>query len=287
MGWWIYKCNSTDVPYQVEFHRADKGNLVQVGVMLWCVAGVFLLLGTPGPANGAPPPQQIAQPADTLTKPEVSTLEPAQVLRGMPVKVSGTGFDHATEIRVRLNEKELLLDKPRGDDAKSFTFRIPPEFPLGRYTVRVIFFRKEQPPLIEGVPVPSQNNQLRVISDTVEKVKVDGVYPLVGYPVFGTFGFRVAGEGFSMVPTDNQLIHTEGGPIDVTWVPVLPDTDKPVDKVYGRVINTRQLEFLGVPQSEYHGRRNFQIRVGDSLSDPIPVTLARVPKWGCPGLPPQ
>ena len=73
----------------------------------------------------------------------------------------------------------------------------------------------EQPPVVEGVPVPSQNNQLRVISDTVEKVKVTNIHPLVGYPVSGKFGFRVLGEGFSLVPTDNQLIRTEGGAIDV------------------------------------------------------------------------
>src|SRR5439155_5774341 len=152
------------------------------------------------------------------------------------------------------------------------------DFPLGQYTVRVVFLRKEQPPVVEGVPVPSQNNQLRVISDTVEKVKVTNIHPLVGYPVSGKFGFRVLGEGFSLVPTDNQLIRTEGGAIDVTWVDILPGTDQPLDKVYGRVVNTRQLEFLGVPQSEYQGRLKLQIRVGDSISDPASVTFARVPK---------
>ncbi len=244
--------------------------MVHVDVLLWCVTSVFLLLAIPELARDDFP--------DTPARPEVSGLEPAQVLRGMLVKVSGTGFDQATEIRVRLNEKELLLDKPHGDDARSLTFRIPPDFPLGQYTVRVLFFRNQQPFSIEGVPVPSQNNQLRVISDTVEKVKVTGVYPLVGYPVSGKFGFRILGEGFSMVPTDNQLVYTGGGTIDVAWRDVLPDKDKPVDKVYGRVVNTRQLEFLGIPQSEYQGRLNIQVRVGDSISDPVPVTFARVPK---------
>src|SRR5260370_37464239 len=130
--------------------------------------GLLMLTGGPsgaGPHKPAPPPA-------------VRALEPAEVLRGMPVKVTGTDFHQATEIRVRLNEKELD-EKPRSEDGKSFTFRIPHDFPLGRYTMRAVFVQKDNSLLVQGVPVPAQQNQLRVVSDTPETVKVTGIYPLV------------------------------------------------------------------------------------------------------------
>jgi hypothetical protein len=263
---------------------SDRRRTPAVGILLWCLAAALALPGAHA-ADDAKGKRRQQSAAAVEKVPQVTSLEPAQVLRGMPVKITGSDFDQATEIRVSLNGKEILLDKPRGDDAKSLTFRVPLDFPLGHYTVRVHFLRGNRPPLIAGVPIPSQKDQLSVISDSAEKLKVTSIDPIVGYPDSGKFSFRVLGEGFSTVPSDNELFHTDHRYIPVTWVDKLPDvtqsTPDTQNKVYGRVVSTRELEFAGIPQSEHQGRLKFQIRVGDSVSDPVPATFAVV-KRGVP-----
>src|SRR5258708_20460359 len=86
------------------------------GPALYLLLGIGLLMLTDGPSAAGPP-----KPA---TPPAVRALEPAEVLRGMPVKGTGTDFDQATEIRVRLHEKELE-QKLRSEDGKSCTFPLP------------------------------------------------------------------------------------------------------------------------------------------------------------------
>src|SRR5262245_8219760 len=122
------------------------GRLVTVAVWSAVVAvtvGGFMV--APRANSAGPQAEKPAEkPADTTSaKPEVLFLEPAEVLRGMPIKVSGKNLDQATEIRVRLNEREYALEKPRSsEDGKSFTFRMPADIRLGRYTVRAVFMLK-------------------------------------------------------------------------------------------------------------------------------------------------
>ena len=99
----------------------------------------------------------------------------------------------------------------------------------------------------------------------------------------GSYGFQILGEGFSLVPSDNQLIltgagiiNTDAGFINVTWVDSLPDKTQPQDKVYGRVINSHQLEISGLSQLKYYGRLKLQVRVGDNTSDSTWITFSRV-----------
>jgi len=255
-------------PFSPQFHidwhqRAVILFLVSVALIL---PGVRSVLGAESQTN-AP-------------RIEVSQLEPAQVFRAMPVRVIGKNFDQATEIRVRLNERELLLDQPRSEDGKSFTFRVPPDFPLGQYIVRAVFLRENQSTAVLGVPIPSQNNQLRILSDTPGKVAVTGISPLVGYPISGKYGISILGDGFSLVPTDNQLICSDRGSIDVIWTNVdLKSIELAPGKIYARVVGPRQLDFIGLPKTEHKGLVRFQIQVGDTVSDPARVTFSRVPSW--------
>jgi hypothetical protein len=258
------------------------GRLVSVAFWSAVVAATMGdLMMSPRADSGGPQVEKLAEkPADTTSaKPEVHFLEPAEVLRGLPIKVSGKNLDQATEIRVRLNEREFLLEKPRSsEDGKSFTFRVPADLRLGRYTMRAVLMLRNGTTDIQTIPVPAQNNQIRVVNDATEKVKVNGIFPLVGYPEGGVFGFRILGEGFSPFAADNELVREDGGTVKVTWVDALPAKDGPTDKVYGQLVSTRQLDFWGLPQKEHEGKLKFRIRVGDSVSDALPVTLARVPK---------
>ena len=92
------------------------GRLVTVAVWSAVVAatmGGYMV--APRAVFAGPQAEKPAEkPADTTSaKPAVLFLEPAEVLRGMPIKVSGKNLDQATEIRVRLNQREYLLEKPQ------------------------------------------------------------------------------------------------------------------------------------------------------------------------------
>jgi hypothetical protein len=127
--------------------------------------------------------------AEEPPPPEITSLEPAEIPSGTSVKVTGNDFPKSGEIMVRLTAVESRAAAKKADvtevrplpfskDSKSFSFPGPSDLLLGRYTVEVVFTINEKQQQKAHGRIPRQKDQLRVLSDSLDKVKVTGIYPL-------------------------------------------------------------------------------------------------------------
>ncbi|WP_437589705.1 hypothetical protein [Sorangium sp. So ce1000] len=235
-------------------------------------------------------------------RPVIEKVEPAEVTRGADVTVSGSGFPPSREqIEIRLDEHKIV---PREVDpnGKWFTFVAPTRSSeqdgaeatrkdasradtdisrLGSYRVSVFVataVKKDAP--TSWVPAGGRAHRLRILPDTEGQLELIAIHPTVSYPG-NKDGVSVMGSGFSREHTDNIPV------IDGRELPVCKRSDcsKCSDgEVCVTVVSGRQLQLSNVPRDELLGPRELRIRVGDSLSNPIPVTFSRVdkrvPLWG-------
>ena len=76
----------------------------------------------------------------------------------------------------------------------------------------------------------------------------------------------VTGEGFSEIPEDNILLVEGRGEVGVTWIEQPPEPNKKYDKVRGRFVSDRQLDFWGIPKglrvvANKNTKRKFEKRI--------------------------
>lgn len=243
------------------------------------------------PNPNSPSDPNATQPNNQIS---IDKVEPSTAARGESVTVSGN-FPSFDKVVVQLQrrgwstlspgntegsagasgtqpiEPEIIIKDPK----TSFSFVVPFNLPLGQYQVSISFGQKNQEtPAIIAPMVP--DGTLHIISRT--PVKVTSVSPDVSYSNDKYFEFRILGEGFSPVRTDNALV-IEGQ----TVIPTCPDINKPMDDcVNGEASdNGRELRFWNIPRSKYLGKYKVGVRVGDQYGDKtVEVTLARVGrKW--------
>lgn len=223
--------------------------------------------------------QQAFIPCFASDLPKMTKLEPTTALRGTEVTVTGEGFPTDPEkIIVQLNGT-ILNDAPSAANSpQSFVFLIPEKFPLGNYTVRASFIMDDKTIGPIAAAMPTNKGRISVVRDSGAKPKLTSIYPLVSYPQNETFGFSLLGEGFSEIPEDNILLVEGRGEVGITWVEQPPESNKKYDKVHGRFISERQLDFWGIPKGVYSGPLSLRIRVGDAVSEPVSTIFARVSK---------
>src|SRR3989442_231182 len=128
----------------------------------------------------------------TQDRPIIVKVEPAEVVRGDSVTVRGDNFPKEPgKIAVRLNDKELGSPSAVDKDGKFFVFQIPMNdvgegtqkpFPLGWYTLRVVFKLDDGTGITQTAKVSDQEGRLQVVGDVGTKVKVTAVQPTVIYP---------------------------------------------------------------------------------------------------------
>ena len=155
---------------------------------------------------------------------------------------------------------------------------MPADIPLGRYTMRAVFMLKNGTTDTQGDPV--RRRTTKSASSMIQRRRSRSTVffrwsatPRTAFSVFASWE-----KGSSPFAADNELVREDGGTVKVTWVDALPAKNEPAGKIYGQLVSTRQSDFRGLPQKEHEGKLKFRIRVGDTVSDAMPVTLARVPK---------
>jgi hypothetical protein len=254
-----------------------------VRVRVLAFAFLVLLLGGGPPWSVAQSGPKTAEPPhNSGEQPDAKKLQPSEAVRSSQVLVSGTNFPtEKQKIAIRLSNGEPIRPNAVGKDGKWFTFIIPPGTPLGRHTVTASFETDGKPKATVFVPVPSAREpnhpgQLNVVSESTTPLKLTAVDPLVGYPTNRVYGFRLIGEGFSSTPEDNVLILEGHGEIPVQWNDAAAKGEKAPGTITGRFVSTRQLEFSGLPQVTHLGQQKIRIRVGEQVSEAVPVTLAQV-----------
>jgi hypothetical protein len=155
----------------------------------------------------------------------------------------------------------------------SLSFAVPFNAPLGRYQITVSFTPKGAEAQTMVVPI-SPDGMLHVV--TKDPVKIEAVFPEVGYPIKGRFSLMVRGDGFSHVAEDNALV-IEGQEREV--LPACRGQEPGPDCVMVKLSdNDRDLTFSEIPPGDRKGQLKIQVRVGDKYSEKKDVTLARVPK---------
>ncbi|WP_437829948.1 hypothetical protein [Sorangium sp. So ce1153] len=260
----------------------------------------------PRPATAAPglPPapagDQAAVPGLGASSPKparaiVANVEPAEVVRGAGVIVSGSGFPPSPDqIEIRLDDHRIV---PREVDPNGtwLTFVVPAKrterdrggsgrdrreakqglLRLGIHRLSVLV--KSGGPA-SWVPARGRAHQLRLVPDTEGPPELSATYPAVTYPE-SRYQLSVMGSGFSREPSDNIPV------VDGRELAVCEhlDCSSCTGEVCVKVVSSRQLEISGMPKDGLSGPRDLRIRVGDDVSNPIRVTFSgvaqNVPLW--------
>ena len=245
---------------------------------------------------GLPPPPPADQAAEAGHGPRnrapsraiVEKVEPAEVVRGAGVTVSGSGLPPSPDqIEIRLDEHRIV---PAEVDPNGtwFTFVVPARLAeadrggpgrdrrdadhgLLRLGVhRLSVFVKSGAPA-SWVPAPGRVHQLRLVPDTEGPPELSATYPAVTYPE-SNYRLSVMGSGFSREPADNIPV------IDGRELAVCERSDcsSCTGKVCVKVVTSRQLEISEMPRDGLLGPRDLRIRVGADVSNPIRVTFSGV-----------
>ncbi len=220
------------------------------------------------------PPVQQTQPG-----PDIDKMEPVEPPRGSGVVFTGSGFP------TRPEDIEIFLDGESAGKALDvrngnwFVFQVPDETKLGQH--RVVVRMKSGEKALPVTPTLPPGASLTVLHERGKSVpKITAVHPVLGYPDKKFYSFEVLGEGFSDNWRDDGLIFQSKGELPVCWKgddtcwTATPACESE-SRVYGEVLNDRQLSFRCVPR-KYQGIGALQVRVGQEISLPFSVTLSRV-----------
>lgn len=225
-------------------------------------------VGTP-PASNSPQARGEAQAAFQGLEPEIAS-------RGEMVTVSGHFPKAPVDVVVELKSidatPQARIIRAEGvtinEDGTSFGFVVPRTIRLGKYDVVVSVTKGGKKHIPVAVPM-AEGGSFAVV--TGDPIKIDAVYPVVGYPVDGTFGFKIIGKGFGPLKEDNVL--------DLEGIGAIPlcDSGATRDCVNEEIIESgREIQFSGLPL-KYRGVQKVRVRVGDEYSEkPITVTLSRI-----------
>jgi hypothetical protein len=224
--------------------------------------------------------QPLSSPKTTESRGELQPLlqglEPEIASRGEMVSVSGEfpkfPVDAVVELRALSSTSQPSAVRTDGvtirEDGSSLSFTVPRNIRLGKYEVVVTFSKSGR--RFQPIVVPiAEGGSFSVV--TGEPIKIEAVYPVVNYPEAGNFGFKIIGEGFGPLLSDNRL--------EIVGEDVLTQCDgsgatdciKETIDESGRVIS-----FSGLAPDKYYGVKNVRLRVGDQTSQAIAVTLSRV-----------
>ena len=203
-------------------------------------------------------------------------LEPEVAGRGDMITVTGEFPTSPVAVTVQLEsvaptQSLRVINVERvsiREEGKSFSFIVPRTAPLGKYDVVVNFSQKGKSTETISVPMAEGGAFTIAIGDPV---KIDAIYPVVNYPVNGTFGFKIIGSGFGPMKEDNHLDIVGQGLIR------LCDDSQTTDCVNAEIIDPgREIRFWGVPLTRA-GVQHVRVRVGDEYSEkPVAVTFSRV-----------
>ena len=248
-------------------------------LLTFCYPSSFAQTSSPGQNGTGQPPSGNPSPIDKYA---LSRAEPAVGLRGQTVTVSGEFPRDVEIVKVELKRIGGLSTPASGSKAenpvitevaKSLTFRVPANAPLGKYEILVTFSRKGNNPI--DVPL-NTSDPFRITAET--SPKITAIYPTVSYLNYpednkDTYEFKIIGEGFSHVAEDNMLI-IEG----ISVVPLCTNNQNPDGNCARNEVSDggRQLQVWGIPKEPYGGPQKVRVRVGDQISDPVAVTLSRV-----------
>ena len=188
------------------------------------------------------------------------------------VEIKGERFPtQRGNIEVILGDKHRIT--PEEADGKSLAFRVPRDFPPGRYSVVIESTAEPK----AKAPVPGE---LRVKPKGPPKITT--VSPLTGYPTeHKQFDFTIVGENFGQRAEDNDVIINgiplgknarDDGPCNAAESP----TQK-LDKPCLAVVDSSQLRLFGVNAQPYQGPIKIQVRAYEAVSQPpSPATLSRI-----------
>lgn len=219
--------------------------------------------------------------ADPVIAPEPAL--PA-VTRGQEVLVHGKDFPPPDEkggyqVILSTGKPDDTISLPaKWIDTNTFTFKLPLEkekLPADRYLVNVRMAGKE-------LQVPGD---LRIIPDALAPVHLDAIYPVTAYPTDNAGSdFDISGENLAAIPQDNSIIVVGRGP-----VPVGDAKECDEFKRTGQFkktcifvepgLETRKLHVVNFPRGRYDGPVQIQVRVGNNVSNALPLTFSRVSEF--------
>jgi hypothetical protein len=178
-------------------------------------ARLCLALALTGAASAA----KADPPADAPAFPEITKLEPTEVVRNGAVVIRGASLPtDRSKLVVWLGSHEV--GAPVLATKEAITFVVPgpgspghDDIPLGRHVVRLQLLDDPR----ATISVKSRGEgELRVISDAHEPLKVFNAVPSVNYHDKERFALTLTGAGFSPVGPDNQLL-MDGREVKVCW----------------------------------------------------------------------
>lgn len=229
--------------------------------------------------------------AKTTISPEPSLPE---VTRGQEVTIRGKDFP-SQDVKVYLrtgNEKagDKGIERPAtGVDDNTLKFTLQSDMPTGRYLVFVSVGTNE-------LSVPGE---LRVLPDASGQVHIDAIHPPTVYPseIYGRYDFEISGQNLGASPKDNIVEVVGKGPESMgtaeecatvrtsTSTPpaakTVTSTSTPPKGLCLHVdqgMETRKLRVIGF-QPERQGPLQFQVRVGNNVSNAVSVTFSEVSRW--------
>lgn len=218
-------------------------------------------------------------------EPTIEPLPFAEAIRGQEIAVSGDNLPTAPNaISVVVGQSRATASAP---DATKFTFRVPPDAPLGQQVVTAEITSDNQKralPLTAKISGEVQRF-IKIHNNQPGALTLEAVAPLVSYPVTGSdkapdhFEFRVLGTGFSRRGPDNHLEIEKQGEIRVRW-DQQPDATEELDRkqfdARGFVLSDRELQIRDLMIGDHHQPMKIRVRVGDDITPPVPITLSTV-----------
>jgi hypothetical protein len=177
------------------------------------------------PAAGAPAARAAGQPSEKARTPDPSTvptvrkLDLGEVVRGTPVRATGSNLPDKERIRLELGGVDI--GQPLESHGDFFTFVVPAEAPLGQHLLRISVTPDPNADAaaagiaVSGMtPKPIHTGYLHVIGDQKGAFKLSRVEPTVISPE--TDHLIVVGEGLGGPGRDFALL-LDGKEVPLCW----------------------------------------------------------------------
>ena len=237
------------------------------------VAALFFLSCLTATASSGPPATSAPgspQPATTVS-PELTL---PITTRGQTVTVYG--FFPSAPVKVTLlsgksSDAGISIDAAVSDDKKSVSFKVPSTSPVGSFLVFVEAGSQE-------LAVPGE---LRIQADEAAKVTIDAIAPATDYLSAGNdgFDFVISGQNLAHQASDNVVIAVGYGPLDAGSAAECADraamnTAKKICLSYDAGMEGQKLNVRNYRPGRYEGPASFEVKVGNSVSNPQKVTFS-------------
>ena len=266
--------------------------------------GCALLAAHPGPAQQpdpkSPPTDKGAKPEDKKPEPAgvpvLVKIDPPTAVRGsrVAVTVQWAGPSGKEPLYLWLLPQDPIPVGPKSGRTPTDPFGpfpvtpasdggagcvLPATLPVGPYLARVSPFdrldqlRKTEPGQTPAEDKKDYTARVTVGRSTTAKPVLRAVHPATGYP--NQPSFVLLGENFSEVPEDHVLVID--GRDELRLTPGEPPVDKGPrpEGAYVKYHSPHKLEVFGQALDKLAGRVKLRVRVGEDLSDPVPVTFSR------------